>query len=255
MAKARVIVSTDNDALVSDAREIAERLSLPFGLTAGDDDLILHLTPDRLELVQSGPNAPGPVYVDFVGGAIGHRRRFGGGRGQLVAKAVGIKKGFTPTVIDATAGLGRDAFVLAQLGCQVLMLERSAVVAALLHDGMQRAEQDVEVVEIIERMTLQVSDAKSYLINMEESGRPDVVYLDPMHPERSKAAMVKKEMRLFRELVGGDEDDAKLLQVALSVAKKRVVVKRPRKAEAIAGPEPSLVYEGKSTRFDVYLCH
>lgn len=255
MVNSNVIVSTDHDMLESAARELAQQLSLPFGVVSTESPLVLRLTPERLELIQHGPNAPGPVFVDFVGGAMGHRRRFGGGRGQLVAKAVGIKKGFIPTVIDATAGLGRDAFVLAQLGCCVHMLERSTVVAALLRDGMRRAAQDADLAEIIERMTLTSADAKRYLSNIEESDRSDVVYLDPMHPERSKAAMVKKEMRVFRELVGGDEDDAELLQCALSAAKKRVVVKRPRKSEIIDGPRPSLVYEGKSTRFDVYLVH
>ena len=255
MINSGLIVSTDHDTLESAAREMAQALNLPFGAASEQYSLVLHLTPSRLELIQCGPNAPGPVFVDFIGGAMGHRRRFGGGRGQLVAKAVGIKKDFIPKVVDATAGLGRDAFVLAQLGCRVHMLERSTVVSALLRDGMRRAAQDADLAEIIERMTLTSGDAKQHLVNIEESDRPDVVYVDPMHPERSKAAMVKKEMRVFRELVGGDEDDAQLLQAALNVAKKRVVVKRPRKSESIDGPTPSLVYEGKSTRFDVYLVH
>jgi len=240
-------------ALQAQAGVLAQRLGLPLATQAGDDELLLRLTPQHLELVQTGPDAPGPVYVDFIAGAMGHRRRFGGGRGQLVARAVGIKKDFIPDVIDATAGLGRDAFVLAQLGCRVQMLERSAVVAALLSDGMQRGAQHVEVADIIARLSLEVVDARQYLLALETSQRPDVVYVDPMHPERGKAAAVKKEMRLFRELVGGDEDDAALLQAALMAARKRVVVKRPRKAAAIAGPKPGLVYEGKSTRFDVYL--
>jgi 16S rRNA (guanine1516-N2)-methyltransferase len=133
------------------------------------------------------------------------------------------------------------------------MIERSPVVAELLTDGMQRAEQDEEVREIVARMSLLIADASDYLSELDEVERPDVVYVDPMHPERTKAAAVKKEMQLFRALVGADEDDSVLLQTALSAATKRVVVKRPRKAEAIPGPKPSLVYEGKSTRFDVYM--
>ena len=248
-----VIVSAADDSRVSDAQAIAERLVLPFAAESNEPGLVLRLTAERLELVQLGSDAPGPVYVDFVEGAMGHRRRFGGGRGQLVAKAVGVKKDKIPTVIDATAGLGRDSFVLAKLGCQVQMIERSPVVAELLSDGMRRAEQDEEVAEIVARMSLLVVDASHYLIELAEAERPDVVYVDPMHPERTKAAAVKKEMQLFRALVGGDEDDAALLQAALTAACKRVVVKRPRKSEAIPGPKPSLVYEGKSTRFDVYM--
>ncbi len=248
-----VIVTAVDDSRVSGAQAIAERLVLPFAAEPNESGLVLRLAAERLELVQIGPDAPGPVYVDFIEGAMGHRRRFGGGRGQLVAKAVGVKKDKIPTVIDATAGLGRDAFVLAKLGCQVQMIERSPVVAELLSDGMRRAEKDDEVREIVARMSLVVADACRYLAELGEAERPDVVYVDPMHPERTKAAMVKKEMQLFRALVGADEDDATLLQAALNAARKRVVVKRPRKSEAIPGPKPSLVYEGKSTRFDVYL--
>ncbi|MFC1749876.1 class I SAM-dependent methyltransferase [Pseudomonadota bacterium] len=236
------------------AEALADSLSLAAKLyEAPSQGLALCVTAERLELRQFGPDAPGPVYVDFVEGAMGHRRRYGGGRGQLVAKAVGVKKDRIPSVVDATAGLGRDSFVLAQLGCQVAMVERSPVVAALLKDGMARAESDEEVAPIVERMSLNVADAAQWLIGLTEEQRPDVVYVDPMHPERTKAAVVKKEMRLFRELVGCDEDDAALLKAALAVARKRVVVKRPRKAVAIPGPEPSLVMEGKSTRYDIYL--
>lgn len=242
-----------DDSRVLEAQALAERLAVPFVAKPNGAGLVLRLTAERLELVQSGLDAPGPVYVDFVDGAMGHRRRYGGGRGQLVAKAVGVKKDKIPTIIDATAGLGRDAFVLAKLGCQVQMIERSPVVAELLSDGMQRAEQADEVAEIIARMSLRVADACDYLNGLDAAEQPDVVYVDPMHPERTKAAAVKKEMQLFRALVGGDEDDALLLQAALGAARKRVVVKRPRKSEAIPGPKPSLVYEGKSTRFDVYL--
>jgi len=249
----KVIVTAADDSRVAEAQAMAKRLALLFAAESNEPGLVLRLTAERLELVQLGPDAPGPVYVDFVEGAMGHRRRFGGGRGQLVAKAVGVKKDKIPTVIDATAGLGRDAFVLAKLGCQVQMIERSSVVAELLSDGVHRGEQDDEVREIIARMSLIVADASQYLIELAEAERPDVVYVDPMHPERTKAAAVKKEMQLFRALVGGDEDDAVLLQAALGAARKRVVVKRPRKSEAIPGPKPSLVYEGKSTRFDVYL--
>lgn len=254
MTQSSIAVIANEVALLAQGEALAAELALPFVTEpAADCELLLQLTPERLQLQQLGPDAPGPVFVDFVEGAMGHRRKFGGGRGQLVAKAVGIKKGFIPDVVDATAGLGRDSFVLAQLGCQVRMIERSPVVAALLRDGMARGLQDAEVAAIIAHMSLAVADAKTWLLALPDEQCPDVVYVDPMHPERTKAAEVKKEMKLFRQLVGGDEDDAELLQAALKTARKRVVVKRPRKAEAIAGATPSLVMEGKSTRFDIYL--
>ncbi len=248
-----VAVAAASPECRSQAEALSERLSLPLLDDPAQSELVLWQGAERLELRQSGPQVPGPVFVDFVEGALGHRRRFGGGRGQLVAKAVGIKPGRIPTVVDATAGLGRDAFVLAQLGCEVRMVERSPVIAALLADGMQRGMQVPEVAEVLARMALQQADASRYLRELPAEQQPDVVYVDPMHPERTKAAQVKKEMVLFRRLVGGDEDDAELLAAALAAARRRVVVKRPRKAAAIAGPKPSLVMDGKSTRYDIYL--
>jgi 16S rRNA (guanine1516-N2)-methyltransferase len=81
---------------------------------------------------------------------------------------------------------------------------------------------------------------------------PQVIYLDPMFPHRDKSALVKKEMRLFRPLVGDDMDAPALLEAALALASHRVVVKRPRKAPCIEGPKPSHALEGKSSRYDIY---
>ncbi|MBI3772059.1 MAG: class I SAM-dependent methyltransferase [Gammaproteobacteria bacterium] len=251
---AAVAVIATEPQLQIQARQLAERLQLPVAMVDGAEyPLLLVQTAERLELRQTGPLAPGPVYVDFIGGSVGHRFHFGGGRGQLIAKAVGIKKGFIPTVIDATGGLGRDSFVLASLGCTVTLVERSPIIAELLRDGMARAELDNEIGAIVrERMHLVMTDAIAYLVTLSEAQRPDVVYLDPMYPERRKSAAVKKEMRAFQLLLGGDEDEADLLVVALRCACKRVVVKRPRQAESIAGPKPSLSMSGQSTRFDIY---
>ncbi len=209
---------------------------------------------ERLTLREEGDNASGPVYVDFVGGAVGHRLRFGGGRGQTIAKAVGLKGGNNPSVIDATAGLGRDAFVLASLGCRVTMVERSEIVAALLEDGLRRAAENREIGSwITERMQLIHADAVEWMNALAEEKFPDVVYLDPMFPHKQKSALVKKEMRLFQKLVGYDENEGALLDAALRIAIKRVVVKRPDYAPPLAGRKPSMQIKGKKHRFDVYV--
>lgn len=196
-----------------------------------------------------------PLLVDFVGGRVGHRRRFGGGRGQLVARACGLAKGVTPSIVDATAGLGRDSFVLASLGAEVLLIERVAPIAALLEDGLLRAQGDAEIAEIVERMRLRHGDSSRELeaIVVDSGHDPQVIHLDPMFPHREKSALVKKEMRLFRELAGDDDDAPRLLEAALDVATHRVVVKRPRKAPPIAGPEPRHRLEGKTSRYDIYV--
>ncbi|MBP2168797.1 16S rRNA (guanine1516-N2)-methyltransferase [Erwinia toletana] len=218
-----------------------------------DDDAVMALvmTPEHLELRKRDEPKLGGIFVDFVSGAMAHRRKFGGGRGEAVAKAVGIKRGYLPDVVDATAGLGRDAFVLASVGCHVRMLERNPVVAALLDDGLQRGYQDAEIGGWLrERLTLLHVSSLSAL--SEITPRPDVVYLDPMYPHKQKSALVKKEMRVFQTLVGADDDADGLLAPARQLAKKRVVVKRPDYAPPMANVATQSAVTTKSHRFDIY---
>jgi 16S rRNA (guanine1516-N2)-methyltransferase len=193
----------------------------------------------------------GELRVDFVSGAIAHRLRFGGGRGQALAKAMGLRSGKTPMVVDATAGLGRDSFLLASLGAQVTMIERSEKMHGLLVQGMKRAAQEGgEFREIISRMTLLKGDAKDLLLGMSA----EVILIDPMHPPRTNSALVKRELRQVREIVGTDEDAADLVRVALQNALSRVVLKWPAKADPITGIQPcSHQIVGKSTRYDVFM--
>ncbi|KPU82557.1 16S rRNA methyltransferase [Marinosulfonomonas sp. PRT-SC04] len=190
-----------------------------------------------------------PLTIDFTIGAVAHRRQFGGGRGQALPRAIGLKGGNCPHVVDATAGLGRDAFLLASLGATVTLIERSTHMHALLADALVRAA-DSDVAEIISRMNLLHGDAKDLLVDL----APEVVLVDPMHPPRGKSALVKKEMRQIREIVGVDADAAALMQVALGCARNRVVLKWPQKADLMEGvPKPSHQITGKSTRYDVFM--
>lgn len=232
----------------------AQRLLLPV-TSVEDTSYPLHLLVNhgQLSLKLTEPKAPGAISVDFIGGALGHRRRFGGGRGQTIAKAVGLKGGKHLRILDITAGLGRDAFVLASLGAQVTMVERSPIIAALLENALARAKQDAETTKwISERLYLINSDSLSVLQGHNFS-HMDVVYMDPMYPHRSKSALVKKEMRILREVVGDDQDSAQLLEAALHFAEQRVVVKRPAKAPPVGDKKPNYSLEGKTTRYDVYL--
>lgn len=248
-----VVVTAANETLRPRAQALAAAWGLAFS-TDGDAPFQLRLTDEGVQLLEVAPDAPGPVVVDFVGGAVGHRHRHGGGRGQTIAKAVGLKGGANPSVVDATAGLGRDAFVLASLDCRVTMVERSAVVAALLEDGLRRAREDSELGQWIgDRLLLIHADAVSWMKSLAEADFPDVIYLDPMFPHRQKSALVKKEMRLFQKLLGFDENEAELLDAALRVATKRVVVKRPDYAPALAQRPPTMQIKGKKHRYDVYV--
>lgn len=213
-------------------------------------EYLLQVNQHTLELSKLDEPKLGAIKVDFVEGAVAHRRKFGGGRGQDIAKAVGLKHGFTPHVLDVTAGLGRDAFVLASLGCQLTLMERMPVVAALLDDGLERAKLNSDVTDIANNMQLLFA---SSLENMEITIAPDVVYLDPMFPHREKSAAVKKEMRIFQSLVGEDLDADSLLEPAIALAKYRVVVKRPSYAPPLANKKPSMSINMKKNRFDVYV--
>ncbi len=196
----------------------------------------------------------GTVHIDFVHGKLAHRREFGGGRGQPLAKAIGLKHGANPSVVDATAGLGRDAFVLANLGAQVTMIERSPILTALLEDGLNRLADSVESPgnDIIQLQLVHANAIEWLQQQAKGENRPEVVYLDPMYPHRSKSALVKKEMRALRALVGDDEDSALLLKAARQCALKRVVVKRPKGAPLIDDSKPSGDVHSKNTRYDIY---
>lgn len=189
--------------------------------------------------------------VDFLSKEILHRYQHGGGKKQLIARAVGLHKKKNLTICDISAGLGRDAFVLATLGADVMMIERSPTVAALLQDAWQRAQQ-VDWIRALSWRFLHL-DSKIYLDTLPEDQRPQVIYFDPMFPERKKSELVKKEMRILRDIVGEDRDAPELLALALKTAKDRVVVKRPRLSANIPGPTPSFSLTGQSSRFDVYL--
>ena len=254
--KPLIAVVPESAELYDRALRLAQDLGLPLVTELSDPrfEFLLVLTRQRLELREQGITIAGPVYTDFVAGKAAYRRCFGGGRKQLLARAVGLKRKVCPCVLDATAGLGRDAFVLACLGCMVCMVERSPIVAALLRHGLAQAEQDPEIGPLIrERMQLRLADSRTFMAGMREEQRPDVVYLDPMYPQRSKKALVKKEMRALRRIAGEDEDAPALLQAALKCARRRVVVKRPSYALLLQGPPPTVQIESKNTRFDVYL--
>ncbi|WIX31574.1 class I SAM-dependent methyltransferase [Salinicola sp. JS01] len=236
-------------------RPLAARYGLAWRAEPPAEGLALRQGPAGLEIAGDPALYGHPVRADFVSGAADHRRRFGGGRGQLVAKACGFGKGVVPQVVDATAGLGRDAFVLASLGAEVLMVERVAAIHALLDDALARLAVADELGEIAARLALRHADGTTALADAiaDWPHAPQVIHLDPMFPHREKSALVKKEMRLFRELAGADDDAPQLLAAALDLATHRVVVKRPRKAPPIAGPAPQHVIEGKTSRYDLYV--
>lgn len=253
-AELRIAASTPER--LADAATLAERLGLDWlrepvsqPRRLEGPDMVLLVSDSGLSLQVTGKKAPGPVYVDWVGGRSGHRRRQGGA--ELLVKAIGVARASRPLrILDATAGLGEDALVLSGYDCELTLFERSPVMAELLADGMARAAEEPVLAARIARMQLRRGDAADWL-----AGNPDavdVVYLDPMFPEKRNSAAVRKEMQLAREVVGDDADAVALLEAGLVAAQHRVVVKRPRRAAPLPGPAPSTAVEGRSSRFDIY---
>jgi 16S rRNA (guanine1516-N2)-methyltransferase len=246
-----IAVRCSEEHLKDQARRLAKKLECPFVDTVSTDyQFYLLLTEERLELWRAGDRRP--IYVDFLHGAMKYRRLHGGGQHQLIARACAVKKSFKPKVVDLTAGLGRDAYVLASLGCKVIMIERSKIIAALLKDGLERLKADPVFSKGID-LTFYEADAKQWLQTLDEHALPDIIYLDPMFPLQKKSAMVKKEMQYLQAVLGKEDDSEELLKMSLPLAKKRIVVKRPRLAKPIANKAPDISYKGQSTRFDVYL--
>ncbi len=234
--------------VIARAAALALRLDLP--LTACDSDaypLLLVLTDERLEVRQPARTV-GPVYAEFDAGRFGYRRTLPLRR-ELLARAVGFK-GEPIEVVDMTAGLGRDAMLLALLGCRVTAIESNPVVFELLADGLRRARRDEDMARVIdERLRLIRGDAVDYLATLSDQ-TPDAIYLDPMFPARTRSAQVKKEMVLLARLTGDPEhgDDAgRLLAAALGSGCRRVVTKRPRHAPPLlvpGGPAPTTRFDG-----------
>jgi 16S rRNA (guanine1516-N2)-methyltransferase len=255
----RIVVTAESgdDRLRFAAMSLARELALPY--LEGDaisaeqrPEFLLTLTPDRLELRETCRGSSRPIYVDFVGGAMGYRRLSGRTRRQPIAQAVGLRNG-PVSLVDATAGLGRDSFLLACLGCTVTAIERSPVLAALVSDGIARAGgHSPKLDEVLARLRFVLGDARDVLRTMTDASAPDTIYIDPMYPPSKKSALVKKEMRVCRRLVGDDPDAGELFDLARQVAKKRVVVKRQPHAPPL-GPRPTTTCLGTRVRYDVYV--
>lgn len=273
-----LLAASDEDVPL--AAELAGQLGFPLAaagtdpVTCQDFDVLLVVSGVVLALQQTGRLAfgsmagvrkkpgrglpggslPGPVIVDFGSDIMRHRRR--SGHNELLGRAVGVSGRRHLHVLDTTAGLGRDSFVLADMGCSVTLCEREPVIAAMLKQGLQvaLASGDDWLVRVVQSMSLFAGDARTLV--PQQLGSPDVIYLDPMFPLRGKSAAVKKEMALFHVLLDSgvtqrDADELLLWAIAQDVA--RVVVKRPSRAPFLAERKPSHSVTGKAVRFDVYV--
>jgi 16S rRNA (guanine1516-N2)-methyltransferase len=163
---------------------------------------------------------------------------------ELLARSIGVKGPYRPKVLDLTAGLLGDSLLMLAFGCEVWAIERHPVVSFLISSALKNSKH-----EALERFHFVAENAKDFLLSDKTF---DTLYFDPMFEDPSHKSSPRKEMRLFRNLVGEDKDALDVFNLARNKNAKRLVVKRPRLSQTLS-PEKPLVYEGKSTRYDVYL--
>ena len=216
-------------------QSLALELALLYNLPIDNQALPrLHLNSKRLELLIKNFL---PLSVDFEKSFIKSREAL---KNHALLKA--CRPASNVKILDLTAGWGRDAAILARFGAEVLMLERQGVMAALLADGLKRFDFGG-------LLQLSYIDAKDYLNNMDDDF--DVIYIDPMHPQRQKSALVKKDMQALQQLLGADLDAQELIELAIKQTKKKVVVKWPQKLQPLIKPKHSI--DGVTVRFDIYI--
>ena len=234
---------------VIDDEKLAKELGLDLvDYSAADNfDFLLIRTKNHLELRQKA-NSSSVLVIDFLEKSLVHRKKHASLNNEAIARAVGLKTNKNLNIIDATAGLGKDAFILASLGANITLLERSSIIAALLEDALTRAKDKVN-------MTLVKEDAITFLNNCSLKNQPDVIYLDPMFPPKIKSALVKKDIKMLQTLLGTDQDEDKLLIAALDCAKSRVVLKRPNWAKLPTAHKPHMNIYTPNYYFAVYIKH
>lgn len=233
----QIAVGYEDQTLYADALKLAERLALPLDNQAAN---LLLLTAHSLRLKISPFKA---LEANFSVEFWNKRRQEG--KKQGIVKACQPKPG--KRILDATAGWGRDAAILAVFGASVLMLERNPVIHALLEDALTR--QDTAS-RLALQLQLEKANAMDYLYSLAEADYPHLIYIDPMHPSRQKSALVKKDLQILQQINGPDSDVLALIELAKTRAKEKVVVKWPPSLAPLIKPDFS--FAGKTVRFDVY---
>lgn len=260
----KVVFSADSAVDSNTIREMSSKLSLRFvnldnayesAGALGEASFVLYLDSElKLEL-WNAKNPKQRICVDFESGEFLYRLKTSG-KNQPLAKAVGVSKG-NAKVLDATGGLGGDAFILASLGCMITLVERNPIVHALLENGLNRAlKSEITCKSAMSNKTALSEIAKNIrlikgnALDVIHQEIYDVIYLDPMYPDIEKTALAKKEMQMLDLLVGSDEDQLFLFEQAMNASVERVVIKRPKDAAPYRTPTHS--YETNSTRYDMY---
>lgn len=232
----------------------------PVNNLCDQHNLVIDYINNKLSIYEKS-NPKANICVDFNNGKVAHSLKFSINKSHPLAKATSvsnIKRQLC--VLDTTAGLGKDSIILAKLGLKVFMLERCQALHALLHDGITRASLHYETKNIVANLRLlRAQNSVTFMQRLSKlialkkiTFQPDIIYLDPMFPKKNKTALVKKDMQILQLLHKETQDAEKLLEPALSLAKYRVIVKRPSKANFLDSKKASYQLIGKTCRYDIY---
>ena len=209
------------------------------------NDLYLEKEKDIL-YIKSRNNNWKPFYIEF--NSLLKRLN----QKETIIKAFGIKKTYKPNILDTTAGLGRDSFILASQECSITMIERNPIVYILLNNALKNSIKDFSLKDIIKRMNLIYSDSITFLLH-NKIENIDIIYIDTMFPKTNKDRLVKKNMQIFQNIIKNDTDDKELLNISLKQNVKKVIVKRWLKMNYINNLKPNIEIKGTKIRFDVYI--
>lgn len=233
------------------AQQLADLLSIPLISDPQGYQVFFNLTPNHLELIalEEKSKKPSSLRVDFTTPRNLHRVK--NPHKELLIQAIKVRKKLPATVVDATGGLGRDAFLLAAAGCKVDVFERNYFIGALLADGLKRAALAPQTAHICNRIKLHIQNTVEHIGEL--SAPPEVVYLDPMFPERDKSAKVKQNLRILRYIEGDQGEEQELFAAAWTIKPRKIVVKRPLKSAPLCEIRPTYTLKGKAVRFDVYI--
>ncbi|MDO4977482.1 MAG: class I SAM-dependent methyltransferase [Eubacteriales bacterium] len=237
-------VSDSADGIL--AKQIAEKLHTEIVQEIPKDALYLCFDQEGLSLCKGKLSMRGDytqMLSRILPGKLQHEK---------LVKAAKIKGiGEHPTAIDATAGMGEDTLILAAAGFHILMYEKDPVICLLLEDTLRRAAKEDKLAPIVARM--QVVEGDSVTAMRACTTMPDLIYLDPMFPARTKSGLIKKKFQLLQQLESPASDGEDMLQAAISANPRKIVIKRPQKGEYLGGVKPSYSIPGKAIRYDCLL--
>ncbi|MCR4748598.1 MAG: class I SAM-dependent methyltransferase [Lachnospiraceae bacterium] len=246
---ADIYILCDNDEYKEKSIGLSDILGVRCvydNVKTGPESLILQYGSDGLSLTGDGMT----LRADFSD--MTDRLRPDRVKGEMINKAVGLKYlKDDPLIMDATAGFGEDSILMAAAGFRVVMFERNMIIAMLLKDALIRAQKVEELSDITTRLQLRCGDSIEAM--NDKLIQPDVIYLDPMFPQRNKSGLIKKKFQLLQKLENPCDEEEDLFDAACRLNPSKIIVKRPLKGNVLASRKPGYCIKGSTVRYDCYV--